>query len=95
MKESRLRVLDNQIRRLERRLQDLERVSDRYSWLRVGAVLLGLAATGLALPFLGAWPAAAAAALGLGAFGAAVYGHRRVERAMACHRLWQRNKEAQ
>lgn len=95
MKETRLRVLNNQIRRLDRRLEGLGRISDRYSWLRVAVVLLSLAATSLAYYFLGAWPAAVAAALGLLAFGAAVYGHRRVQRAMARHRLWQRNKEAQ
>ncbi len=94
-KASRLRALDNQIRRLERRLDQLDRVGDRYSWLRVAIVLLALFATGLSYYFWGAGPAALAATLGLLAFGLAVYAHRRVGRAMICHRLWMENKQAQ
>jgi len=70
-------------------------VSDRYSWLRLAIVLLSAVATGLCYYFLGVWPAGLCAGLGLLAFGAAVYAHRRVERAMACHRLWMENKTTQ
>jgi hypothetical protein len=94
-KESRLRALDNQVRRLQRRLDRLDQVSDRYSWLRAILVLIALVATGLTYYFLGVWPAALSAGLGALAFAGAVYAHRRVERAVACHRLWMQNKQAQ
>jgi hypothetical protein len=94
-KARRLRALDNQIRRLERCLDRLDRVGDRYSWLRVAIVLLALAATGLSYYFLGLGPAALAATLGLLAFGAAVFAHRRLQRSAARHRLWMENKQVQ
>ena len=94
-KTSRLRALENQVRRLQRRLEALDKVSDRYSWLRLAIVLLSLVTTGLSYNSLGLWPAGLCAALGLLAFGAAVYGHRRVEGATACHRLWMQNKTTQ
>lgn len=94
-KRRRLRLLDTQVLRLQSRLDHLNEVADRYSWLRLAVVLLALVATGLIYYFFGTWPAALAAGLGGLAFSAAVYAHRRLDRAIACHRLWQQNKQAQ
>jgi len=51
---NRERALTNQIRRLERRINQLEVISRRYSWLRLAIVLLGGLGTWLAAVRLGA-----------------------------------------
>jgi fatty acid desaturase len=54
-KETRLRALHDQIQHLQRRLERLNRISYRYSWIRAAVVFAGLLASGLAFYFVGAW----------------------------------------
>jgi ABC-type multidrug transport system fused ATPase/permease subunit len=53
---ARKKALENQIRRLERRIANLQALSRRYSWIRVGVVLLGGLATWIvAAQISGTW----------------------------------------
>jgi hypothetical protein len=94
-KETRLDALNDQIRHLQRRMERLNRISYRYSWIRAAAVLAGLLAAGLAFYFVGAWLfAIGLVATGL-AFGIAVYYHHQVDGSLARHQIWYQNKAAQ
>ena len=94
-KETRLRALDNQIDRLKGRMEQLDRTSYRYSWVRIAAFCAGPPIIGLAVFGAGAWLAALCAALWLLIFGASVYAHRRVKGGIERHRLWLEIKSAQ
>ncbi|MFZ0544209.1 MAG: hypothetical protein WAM60_02140, partial [Candidatus Promineifilaceae bacterium] len=94
-KEKRFEALDRQIGRLQRRLAELEQVSERYSYLRLftflggfvlnGAVFLTVGAGWLWLSFLGA------AVL----FLSVVYIHNRVETVITRYRIWLAQTERQ
>jgi hypothetical protein len=94
-KEIRLRAFHNQVRRLQRRLERLDRISYRYSWARVGVLLAGLVPAVLALYFVSAWLfGILLVATGL-ALGITIYAHGRVDESIARHRVWLQHKEAQ
>jgi hypothetical protein len=94
-KETRLRALDRQIRHLQYRIERLNRISYRYSWIRAAAVLVGLLIASLALYFVDIWLfGICLVATGL-AFGIAVYLHHQVDGSIARHQIWRQNKAAQ
>ncbi|NIV31380.1 MAG: hypothetical protein GWN58_18360, partial [Anaerolineae bacterium] len=94
-KTARLRALDSQIDRLKGRMEQLDRTSYRYSWVRIAAFCAGPPVIGLAIFAAGAWIAALCAILWLLLFGVSVYAHRRVKRGIERHRLWLDIKSAQ
>jgi hypothetical protein len=94
MKEARLRALNNQIVRLQRQLERLDRTSYRYSWVRIAAFCAGPPAIGLALYVAGGWLVALCTVVWLLLFGVSVYAHRRVKRGIERYRLWIRIKSA-
>lgn len=92
--QDRLTVLEHQINRLQRRLDGLNQRSNRLSWLRLAIFFIGIALCVVAF-FLSGWPYA----LGLlivvvAAFSIAATCHRRVERSITRHAIWQRIKAA-
>lgn len=94
IQQDRLTVLENQINRLQRRLEGLNQRSNRLSWLRFAIFFIGIALCVVAF-FLFVWPYA----LGLliviiAAFSVAATYHRRVERSITRHTIWQRIKAA-
>jgi hypothetical protein len=94
-KETRLHALNNQIGHLQRRMERLNRISYRYSWVRAATVFAGLLAAGLAYYFVGAWLLGLClVATGL-AFGATVYLHQQVDNSIARYQICSQNKAAQ
>ncbi len=94
-KEIRLRALENQVKRLERRLVEWRKVSDRYGWLRL--VLFGVGvAVGIGGFYLaGWWLCLTGVALMLVIFNVVAYFHRRVERGLTRHKIWLHLKSTQ
>jgi hypothetical protein len=94
-RSSRLRALENQINRLEKRLPKMESASRRFSLMRLliflGTALLCILAV-YALDETAGW---IAIALGLLVFNIAAHFHRRLERQIARHRIWLRLKQIQ
>jgi ABC-type multidrug transport system fused ATPase/permease subunit len=92
--QDRLNLLEHQIDRLQRHLDELDRRSNRLSWLRFAIFFPGLALC-VAVFFLVGWPYA----LGLlivviVAFSVAAYYHRKVERSITRHTIWRQIKAA-
>jgi len=94
MKQTRLRALKNQIARLRGRLEQLDRTSARYSWVRIAAFCAGPPVIGVAIFSTDGWVAALCAAVWLLLFGVSVYVHRQIKRSIERHRLWLQIKEA-
>ena len=94
-KTTRLRVFQQQIQRLERRLVDLTAVSNRLSWLRAMVFFTGLIASGLVFFFYGPWLFAVSLIASTVLFSLAVYAHQRIELAVARHRGWREIKLTQ
>lgn len=94
-KKTRLRALNNQVNRLQQRLERLHRTSYRYSWIRIVIFIVGLLAAGVAFYFVGAWLLwICVVAVGT-LFGLAVYYHRQVDGSIIRHQVWLQIKSAQ
>jgi hypothetical protein len=94
-RETRLRALENQVRRLQQRLARLRGRSQRYSWLRLAVFVGGLLLSGLGLVLAGGW-AFGLCLLATGAlFGASVYGHQRIETSIRRHQALLQIQSAQ
>jgi hypothetical protein len=92
---ARLRGLENQIRRLDARLHDLERHSRRFSLARL---IIFLGAAGLCI--LAAYTLREIfgwiiVGLGVIVFNVVAYYHRRLEQSLARHHIWRRIKSTQ
>jgi ABC-type multidrug transport system fused ATPase/permease subunit len=94
-KGSRLRALQNQIRRLQGRLEELERVSGRFAWARLAVIVIGFILSGAAFFLVGPWLLAITLALNLVAFAIVVHFHRQIEDGIAKYRIWLDTKTAQ
>ncbi|HSJ57366.1 MAG TPA: hypothetical protein VLC95_09310, partial [Anaerolineae bacterium] len=94
-RDTRLRTLTNQIARLDARLERLDRLSRRYSWLRLAIVAVGLPAVVGALFAVGAWLFWATLGITLLVLGLVVALHWRVESAVRRHTIWQRIQQEQ
>jgi ABC-type multidrug transport system fused ATPase/permease subunit len=88
MDDNRLRVLRNQVLRLQRRLEQLRRTSYRYSWMRLIAFIAGALASAIVFFFFGPWFGLITAILALLVFAIAVYYHRLIEDSITRHRVW-------
>ncbi len=87
-KQARLRALNRQIGRVERRVMQWQRTSYRLSWLRLAIASAGLLSAGVSFIFYSRW-------LGVGflvvsglAFCIVWYSHRRIEGGIRRHQAW-------
>ncbi len=94
VKRNRLRVLQNQVERLEQRGQGLRRLSYRYSWLRLVEFLAGALAAGVLYERAGLAWGGGALLLTLLAFALLVRQHRRIDHHITQYTLWQQIKRA-
>ena len=94
VKQSRLRVLQNQVERLEQRSQRLRQLSHRYSWLRLGTFFGGFLAAGYLYERAGLAWGAGALLLTLLLFVLLVRQHRHIDRHITQYTLWQQIKRA-
>jgi DNA mismatch repair ATPase MutS len=91
-KHERLHALENQIQRLNRRIETLNQRSNRLSWVRLTIFLAGLFLSIIAF-FMGGWLwSLAIAAMTLIVFSIAVYYHRQIERSITRHKIWRQIK---
>jgi len=93
-KASRLNALGNQIPRLERCLERLQRQSYRYSWIRFFLFVVTVLGAGLSAFLVNAWLAGLWLAVGGTAFGLSVYLHRRLRSSIRRYQLWLELKSA-
>ncbi|MGB0385804.1 MAG: MutS-related protein [Ardenticatenaceae bacterium] len=94
-KQNRLRALENQVARLERRLSDLYKISNRYSWIRVGIFLAGLFLSLAAFYLVDIFVFWAILITSIVAFSAIVYPHRQVDHQIRRHEIWHEIKKSQ
>jgi len=95
LKETRLHAHQRQVRRLQRRLEQLQQTSQHYSWIRVGIFLGGLTLSGIALFQVGDWLFWGGLVVTALIFGLVVRCHQQVERSIARHTTWQAIKITQ
>ncbi len=88
-KQARLAALARQIKRLDIRLDQLQQISNRYTWLRLAIFLIGAAIT-LVGPFVtgASWVFWGGAIITLVVFSVVVGFHRRVKTSIVRHKLW-------
>ncbi len=91
-KQSRLRLLEREIRRLETRIRTLEPRSNRYSWIRVLIFFIGLGLSFVMFIAVGWWLALPLAVITMTAFGIVAYYHGRLDRSVAIHTIWRHIK---
>jgi hypothetical protein len=88
VKDNRVRAMEGKARRLERRLIGLQRVTDRFSLVRLLVFLSGAAVSGIGLLLSGFPLFVLLFVLTAIGFVVAVVFHRRVENSLARHRAW-------
>jgi ABC-type multidrug transport system fused ATPase/permease subunit len=94
-KHERLHALENQIQRLNRRIDTLNQRSNRLSWVRL-AIFLGGFFLAILVFFPAGWPwSLATGFITLLAFSIAAYVHRQVERGITRHKIWLQIKTTQ
>jgi DNA mismatch repair ATPase MutS len=91
-KQSRLHLLEREIRRLETRIKMLEPRSNRYSWIRVLIFFIGLGLSFVMLVAVGWWLALPLAVITMTAFGIVAYYHGQLDRSVAMHTIWRQIK---
>jgi MutS domain V len=94
-KQARLKAIERQIERLQRRLHFLDARSNRLGWTRVGIFFGGALLSVLAYILVGWWLLITCAAVALVVFSAAVYFHQRLDRAITRHTILMRIKITQ
>ena len=94
-KQERLNALENQINRLQRRLANLNRRSDRYSWIRLAIFLVGALLSVVAFFLLGWLWGLIPGAITLIIFNIVAYYHRKVDRSITRHKIWLQIKATQ
>ncbi|HEY6411405.1 MAG TPA: hypothetical protein VIY29_28430, partial [Ktedonobacteraceae bacterium] len=94
-KHERLRALENQIQRLNRRIDGLNQRSNRLSWVRL-AIFLGGFLLAVLVFFPAGWPSSLATGfITVVAFSIVAYIHRQVERSITRHKIWLQLKTTQ
>ena len=94
-KHERLNALENQISRLKRRLANLNRRSDRYSWIRLAIFLVGALLSVVAFFLLGWLWGLISGAITLIIFNIVAYYHRKIDRSITRHKIWLQIKATQ
>src|SRR5260370_19394209 len=94
-KQARLKAIERQIERLQRRLHFLDARSNRLGWTRVGIFFGGALLSVLAYIMVGWWLLITCAAVTLVIFSIAVYFHQRLDRGITRHTILMRIKITQ
>jgi ABC-type multidrug transport system fused ATPase/permease subunit len=94
-KQARLRALENQIKRLQRRIDFLDRRSNRIGWIRVAIFITGALLSVLAYFLEGWWLFLIGIAITLTIFSVVAYFHGRIDRGITRHKIWMRMQSAQ
>ncbi len=91
-KQARLHALENQIKRLKRRIAILDQRSNRIGWLRVAIFFTGALLSILAYFLEGWWLLLTGAVLTLSIFSIVAYFHARINRSITRHKIWMQIK---
>ena len=92
-KEDRRRALRRQVARVERRLDDLNRIAGRLAWARLVIFVIGLVISIAVWVMAGPWLGLPAAVIGLVADGGAAQAHSRLKDAVTRFDLWRTVKQ--
>lgn len=87
-KEKRLKALQNQIHRFQRRLEKLEQISDRYSWIRLVVFAAGIIVTTAVFFLLEPWLISITLILTAISFATVVHLHGQVDLAITRCKIW-------
>ena len=91
-KQARVRALEHQIKRLQKRIAILDYRSNRFGWTRVAIFFIGALLSLLAYFFAGWWLLLISAALTLTIFSIVAYFHGRINRSITRHKIWMQIK---
>ncbi len=91
-KQARLRALENQIKRLQRRIAILDQQSNRIGWLRVAIFFTGALLSMLAYFIVGWWLLLIGLVVTLTIFSVVAYFHARINRSITRHKIWMQIK---
>jgi len=94
-KQARLRALENQIKRLQRRIYNLDQRSNRIGWIRVAIFFAGALLSILAYFLVGWWLFLIGVVITLTIFSVVVYFHGRIDRSITRHKIWMQIKATQ
>lgn len=86
--QERLQAIERQIQRLQRRVEQLDERSNRYSWIRVGIFFAGLLISLGAAFFAGWWLGVICFFLAMLIFGVVAHYQQRVDRSLTRHKIW-------
>lgn len=87
-KHERIQLLEKQISRLQRRMDNLDQRSTRYSWVRLAIFFIGLAISVVAFMFIGWWLGLLLALITMTSFAIVAHFHGNIDRSLARHTLW-------
>jgi ABC-type multidrug transport system fused ATPase/permease subunit len=87
-KAARLSALQQQLTNLEKRIESLKAVSDRYSWIRLGIFIAGVVFSIAVFYTAGPWLGTLAIILSLVVFNVVAYYHRRIDYSINRHKVW-------
>jgi ABC-type multidrug transport system fused ATPase/permease subunit len=93
-KQERILLLERQIARLRKRIENLDQRSNRYSWLRVSIFFGGLAVSVVVAMLTHWWIGAILLLLILLVFGVVAWYHSRIDDSLTRHSLWLHIKTA-
>jgi ABC-type multidrug transport system fused ATPase/permease subunit len=91
-KHTRLRSLERQIKKLQRRIVILDIQSNRIGWLRVAIFFSGALLSFLAYFLQGWWLVLIGVVITLSVFSIVAYVHARINRSITRHKIWMRIK---
>jgi ABC-type multidrug transport system fused ATPase/permease subunit len=91
-KQTRLRSLERQIKKLQRRIVILDVQSNRIGWLRVAIFFSGALLSFLAYFLQGWWLVLIGVVITLTVFSIVAYVHARINRSITRHKIWMRIK---
>lgn len=91
-KQARLRSLEQQIKKLQRRIAILDNQSNRIGWLRVAIFFSGALLSILAFFIVGWWLLLVGVMLTLAIFSIVAHFHARINRSITRHKIWMQIK---
>ncbi len=94
-KQARLRAIENQIKRLQRRIDSLDNRSNRIGWARVAIFFTGVLLSSLAYFLVGWWLLLAGVVVTLTIFSVVAYMHGRINRSITRHKILMQIKSTQ
>src|SRR5258707_3771574 len=93
--QERLDTIERQLQRLQRRIDQLDRRSNSYGWIRVGIFFVGLLLSLCCALLLGWWVGVVCFLVATLIFGVVAYYQQRAERSRTRHKIWLQIKEAE